>query len=445
MAPFIESGNKPASSSVITHSQSRIEVPYIKVTIGDFTFGVFQKSSVLKTEAGFYRDVGVTYPNFIQSLSITKINGQVNKYSLNILYPIRPGDDPNFFEKVFASVTKTRSIVFSYGDMNNPGYIYDNEEALIVDINPSFNTKSSTISYQVSAVSKAALGLSGSYNFTERFEKPSKIITDELLYSPEFNLTSLFPGMANEQIVEAKGLIAHSDAAVAIEAKNNITILDYIKYLVSLMHDAGEAYGKDDTYNSYYQLTIHDNINSDPDEEIPGPYFKISQVSKNKEMPDAYEINIGWPDNTMVMDFNLHTNQSYGIFYDWQGDLTANDYVKRLDTNGDWIDVYCPSVSSKNSGFETRPEDQVWWSKVTKFPISGSITIRGLLRPAKLMSYIRLNVIYYGWKHISSGLYIITGQQDQIDSNGYRSTLTLLKVGGDDSDDAYMINTNKIK
>jgi len=56
------------------------------------------------------------------------------------------------------------------------------------------------------------------------------------------------------------------------------------------------------------------------------------------------------------------------------------------------------------------------------------------------MSYLRLNVIFPGGhKHISSGLYIITKQQDQIDEQGYKTTLSLTKISGDNS-----LTTSKI-
>lgn len=64
--------------------------------------------------------------------------------------------------------------------------------------------------------------------------------------------------------------------------------------------------------------------------------------------------------------------------------------------------------------------------------MNATITVQGLLRPARLLTYVRLNVIFPGGhKHISSGLYIITKQVDTIDMNGYRTQLEMTKVGGD--------------
>jgi hypothetical protein len=45
------------------------------------------------------------------------------------------------------------------------------------------------------------------------------------------------------------------------------------------------------------------------------------------------------------------------------------------------------------------------------------------------MQYLRLNVIFPGGnKHISSGLYIITKQMDDIGENGYTTTLSLTRI-----------------
>ena len=120
---------------------ARIQVPWIKAVIGNYTFGVFTKTA--KTAIGedgqYFTTYNVQYPNFVKSLSVKKINGQVNQYTLNIVYPVRQNDDPNFFEKVFSSVSRTRKIIFTYGDAETPAYVYKNEEAIITKVSQSFN------------------------------------------------------------------------------------------------------------------------------------------------------------------------------------------------------------------------------------------------------------------------------------------------------------------
>jgi len=76
--------------------------------------------------------------------------------------------------------------------------------------------------------------------------------------------------------------------------------------------------------------------------------------------------------------------------------------------------------------------DKTWWTKVTEFTTQARIKIKGILKPAILMTYLKVNVWFYGRKHISSGYYLITSQVDNIDSGGYWTTLELTKVASDE-------------
>ena len=70
---------------------------------------------------------------------------------------------------------------------------------------------------------------------------------------------------------------------------------------------------------------------------------------------------------------------------------------------------------------------------MTQFPVTAKLTLKGLLRPALLMSYVRINSLFYGQRHVSSGLYVITKQQDIVDASGYRTILSLTRVTGDNT------------
>ena len=418
-------------------SNARIQVPWIKVSIGDYTFGVFSKTSANKKAADgtYYTQFEVQYPNYVQSLGITKINGQVNQYELRLVYPVTQTSDPNFFEKVLSSVSKTRKIVFSYGDMSMPTYIYKNEEALITKVKQSFNLKGGgEITYTINAVSSATLASGGSWTFQGVKARPSEIIK-RILKDSRYGLGSLFYGM-NESNIDI--LIASDDKEVQIGPKRNISALDYINYLVSCMMPQGFTTTQY-TSSDIYILTMHDDTTYDnkgfSDFDISGPYFRVERHSYKTNKSDAFEIDIGFGNTgTIVTEFNVSDDEGYSLLYDYNEKLETNPYIERIDSNGKIQTVWAPSVTSKNDSFITRPEDINWWTKVTKYPIKATITVQGLLRPAILMSHIRLNVIYPGGrKHASSGLYLVTQQRDQIDSSGYRTTLSLTKIAGDNS------------
>lgn len=418
-------------------SQSRIQVPWVKVTLGTYTFGIFDsktKSQAGKDKNGFYTTYNIKYPNYIDSLTVTKINGQVNQYVLNIIYPITQFDDPNFFEKVFSSVSHTRKIVFSYGDASVPSYTYKNEEAIITKITQSFNLQHSSISYQIEAVSGAALTADGT--ITELSSgapvKPSEKIKS--LFKSNKSLQDTFTGM---RISDLDKLIAGDDQPVVLDSKRNVSALDYIAYLASCMVPSGTKPGLS---KDIYILTMHDDtiLDTTYDPSVfggkGGPYFKITKTSYAAEHSDAYEVDIGYNTSTIVRSFNIEQNENFSLYYDYQNEIHSEDYVRRLNKQGEWETVYSPTYMVRANEFNATAKDMIWWTKATKYPITANITIQGLLRPATLMQYLRLNIIFPGGhKHLASGLYIVTKQVDSINKEGYTTTLTLTRISGDNA------------
>ena len=418
-------------------SQTRIQVPWVKVTLGTYTFGIFDnktKSKGAKDQNGFYSTYQVKYPNYIQSLTVTKINGQVNQYVLNITYPITQFDDPNFFEKVFSSISSTRKIIFSYGDAAVPSYTYKNEEAIITKITQGFNLEQSSISYQIEAVSGAALSADGT--ITELSSgapvKPSEKIKS--LFRSNKSLQDTFTGM---RVSDLDKLIAGDDQPVVLDSKRNISALDYIAYLAGCMIPSGTKPGLS---KDIYILTVHDDTILDSTYDPSsfggkgGPYFKITKTSYTSEHSDAYEVDIGYNTSTIVRSFNIEQNENFSLYYDYQNDIHSEEYVRRLNKQGEWETVYSPNFMVRANEFNATAKDMIWWTKATKYPITANITIQGLLRPATLMQYLRLNVIFPGGhKHLASGLYIVTRQVDSINSQGYTTQLSLTRISGDNT------------
>lgn len=411
-------------------SLSRVETPFVKVQIGDYVFGIYDKQSSSKYESNvnlLYKEEKIVYPNYIQGLQVKKINGQVNTYTLSIRYPITDGSDPNFFSKVFSSVSRTRKIVFSYGDLSVPTFIYKNEEAVIISVKESVSAMNSVIEYSLTAISSGYLSSGSRRDFQAIYCKPSDRIKWLLQNNNEFGLQDLFFGMRDYEKVITDGLIASDDQPVQLEYKPNTSVFDYLLYLV------GEMNSLQDNTNStqlsaFYSLLVYDDVSGVYD----GPYFKVVKTDTSLEHPEAYVIDIGYPSENIVTNFTIDNDESYSILYDYTEELVPDTYVRRINNQGEIEEVYSPIISSGNSMFETHNTDKIWWSKITQFPIRASLTLKGLLRPAILMEYVRLNVYFYGKKHVSSGLYIITQQQDSVGFDGFKTTLTLQKVAGDE-------------
>ena len=412
-------------------SQARIQVPWVKVTIGDYTFGIFddKTKSWGKKQDGFYTPFSIQFPQYIKSLQVLKINGQVNKYNLEIDYPVTQFDDPNFFEKVFSSVSRSRKIIFTYGDAEMPAYVYKDEEAIITNIQQSFNLQGSVISYNISAVSSAALSTDGSLTMPAPGVKVKPSDEIKKLFRSNKSLQNTFTGM---KVSDLDILIPGDDMPVMLESRQNISAIDYLNYLVGCMIPAGSSAGLS---KDIYALSIFDDSITSADRAMSkkGPYFRVNKVSTVMDHSDAYEIDVGINTSTIVRSFTVEKNENYSIYYEYQNLAHPENYVRRINGDGQWEDVYAPTSMAKPDKYKTDPSDQVWWTKATQFPINATIQVQGLLRPAHLMQYVRLNVIFPGGnKHLASGLYIVTKQVDVINATGYAPTLSLTRIKGEE-------------
>lgn len=425
MADITRYSSRPGSLLADTN---RVSAPFVRVKINNYVFGVYEgKSKRSNRNNGVVNETAIKYPNFIQSLRVKKINGTVNQYTLQIKYTINETSDPNFFEKLFSSVSRTRTINFEYGDSMMPEYIYRNEEAIITEITNSFEINDATINYMIKAVSTATLTLSGTYTFPSRTAKPSDVIK-QLLWSTKYHLTDVFKGMKDKSFVEQSGFIANDDRIVTIPTCTNMSILEYISFLVSYMNPTGSTTSTALKQNVYSLSTFEDVTNT-----YGGSYFKVQKIQKASNALNqlcTYTIDIGYPSANVVSNFSIKNNQNWSLYYDYNRELDTSDYLKRIDNEGKIKYIYSPQLT--NTQFEMNENDSTWWTKVTQYPIEASITVTGLLRPAVLMTYVKINTWYFGKKHISSGYYLITSQEDSIGMDGYKTTLGLLRVAPDE-------------
>lgn len=420
----------PKERRSLLASGARLQAPWIKVTLGNYTFGVFSTRDKKKDASGMYTSYKVQYPSYVKSLNIIKINGQINQYSLTLEYPVRSQDDPNLIEKILSSVTRTRKIIFSYGDATNPAYVYKEEEAIITKVTQQFNMETSVIQYEISAVSACALASSGSFTFINTTKKKPSDEIKRLLRDDTYGLRTLLRGITDSNINQ---LIDGTDQSVMLDTKTNISPLEYINYLVSCMIPAGAS--ADARTKDLYILTLHDETVfdtsfSDSTTFYGGPYLKVTRVSTNTlHISDAYEIDVGINTSSIVLGFSIENNENYAMLYDYNAALSTEQYNMRLNDSGKWEQTFAPMFTSGNNQYLTRPEDRSWFTKLTKYPISATIKVQGLLRPASLLQFVRLNVIFPGGNyHISSGLYIVTKQVDNISASGYTTTLSMTRL-----------------
>lgn len=415
---------------------SLVESPYIILQVGNYKFGTYSKESLNKA-------LHIDYPNYIDQMTVQKVNGQVNQYTITLIYQVQYGDDPNLVDRIFSTVGYGK-VKISYGDWASPTFVYKEEEAIITSLNSNVNFGNSSITYTLKCTSDATVLAGGYYSFPAyTSEKPSTIIFG-LLEDNMFGIQDVFTGMSNIDKVKQLGLIATDDKPVKIEAQE-MDVLSYINYLVTCMTSITNTYESEFEdgviKDSIYMMSIYDNIFGE--EDLNGSYFKIVKINNSTEVlatPDTYVVDVGFPTNTLVMNFNVLNNNSWALLYNYNDQIESPKYIYNIDDEGNVFSKYSPSIAISSKNKEMTETQRTWWTNMTQFPIKAELTLKGLVRPAMLMTYVRINALFYGQRHVSSGLYTVTKQVDTVGKSGYRTTLGLLRIAGDND---YIATTKK--
>lgn len=322
----------------ILSSTARVEAPFVRVDIGGFVMGVKQNSNTLKNASGVAIANYTKYPNYIQSLEVNKINGTVDEYTINILFPIRENVDPNLIEKVLSNISKTRTISIQYGDSLQPDYIYKTNSAIVTDVTTNINLEQGSITYVIKATSSSFYGLSNCVSKNSVTAKPSKIIK-ELLQDSSNGLLKIFTGMQNKELSD---FIADDDQTVTIPSCTSISLLDYIGTLVSYMAPVGCNIS--DTKRDVYTLSTFDDAAG----EYGGSYFTVKRIASSATILNklcTYSIDIGYPSANIVTSFGLKDTNNWSMLYNYSISDDKSTTVNNIDDNGTIQSVEWPMLT----------------------------------------------------------------------------------------------------
>lgn len=406
--PKISTFGEEVHGSLLPVYPTLVEAPFAEVTIGGVTFGTY---SVRKNYP--------SYPNYVQSVEIIKTNGTINEYTINLVHQVSPGDNPNYIAELL-SATGYNEIQISYGDANYGKYFRD-VKALLIGVKTSFDFASCNIRYTLNATSLSYLMSTTRMNFPAVTDKPSNVILDLVEKQSEL-ITSYFTGMRSVTEIIDRGLIPANDKEVEIEAVKDKNILEYISYLTSLMRDENDEIAD----KSSYYLTVNDEQYGEL-----GNTFSIKEIISDniKSSSLVYEVDVGYPDDNLVYDFTINSNYAWAATYSEANKIT--NYVYDIDNDGDLTKKKSSTLLASTLSANEFAIDTNMWKQLTRFPITATLTLKGLMAPILLLTYIKINNYYFGNKRITSGLYIVTEQRDSISGNGCTTALGLTRVASD--------------
>ena len=381
-----------------------VEAPYGKITLGGVTIGSYK---------------GGSFPNYLNSISVIKTNGSMNEYTINLTHQIAPGDNPNYIDDLI-SKNGYNKIHIEYGDAE-AGISFRDVDALLINAKSSFDFFNNNINYSLSATSSSVMSAVNRRNYSAVTAKPSTILYKMLYETGE--LLEYYPGMADRDFVNSHNLIPTDDKEIHIDAVENTTPLNYTNKLVSSMISETSK----EINDSVYYMSIEDTKEGKP-------YFNIQKVKtklSKSSIPFMYEVDINYPNkDALVYNFSVDTDFYWPLAYEYSGGISTYNYD--IDNAGNIFNEKITSnIKSISSTVGSNIRDKNWWTNVTEFPIKATLEVKGLTTYTLLLNYIKVNVFYFGQKRNSSGVYIVTGQEDSLSGDGFVTKLSLLRVAGD--------------
>ena len=261
-----------------------VEAPYIEINLNGIMIG------------GYGGDED-KYPNHVASMEISKINGRINQYRINLIHQVRAGEDPNFIDSLLSRTGIRNKVKIMYGD-SAYGAFFKEEEAYITNVTYSESVQNSAIAYTIEAVSSVGVMQQAYFNFPAVSAKPSSEII-KMLYENKgtsTQLLSLLSGMKDKQNTLGSGLIPTDDDEIMIPGGQDMSLQERLMQLVSYMHDSTSP-------TSNYFLSFEDDGES-------GSFFKITKVNKTNATTDTilkncYYVDVGYPGNAYVTGFTL--------------------------------------------------------------------------------------------------------------------------------------------
>lgn len=387
----------------LTSYPTLVQAPYIELDLNGVTIG------------GYNNDAD-KYPNHLISMDIDKVNGRINNYTINIVHQIRAGEDPNLIDTLLSRTGYRNKVKIKYGDSAYSSF-FKEEEAYIIDVTHTDNVSSASINYTIKAISSVGSIQSATYQFSSVMDKPSNQII-KLLYenaSTSVELLGILEGMRNKSEALGKNLIPQDDDVISIPGLKDASLIDRITQLVSKMRDSKNP-------STTYTLTYIDGKK---------PYFKIGKIkqtnaSKSVALKNCYYVDVGFPGDSFVTNFSLNNDVYWPMYYKYAGNFS--EYKYNIDYSGN---IYSQKIHplELDDKFQTKNVSQMnWWEYVRSYPVSASLTIKGLMKPVMLIENIYIYSTFYGQEDLATGIYSIIGQKDRVDGSGYSTTLELLKV-----------------
>lgn len=414
-------------------SNNSVYTPWIKFTAGGLSINTADRDT-----------------NFFMSMENKKNgSGQANTFSISIAFVPNIGGDCNYIdnllglEKINESDQGLPKCTLRYGyselGLTSPQY-----EGKLTDY--SVEIRDGMLYYTLTGYSSIVAFKEDStlptktYGHIEEDESGTQTIVDgerPTVIAKEA-LEEFFSGV--DESLRYKVVIDPSalgkDKKICVSVVTGNTIFEYVDDILNQAIDEDSVMFNNEITKSVYYYVISDEDND----------RKITIMRSNPYDSTISNANItfDWMGGFGHSGSSNSSNIVQGFTTEYKGvmSLAARSLTSRseaeisrtyIDSRGELKTVTSYHGDVETSGISVESDNVVnksEWSKATQYSYKAKLTTVGLPCELPIGEHVNVNALIYGSRHHTSGKYMIIGSQDIIDSNGFQTSIDLVKIPG---------------
>lgn len=388
--------------------------PYIEFSVGDFRVST-QKNN------NYFMQLNIQYTGA----------GTANTVGLELVYVPKPGDDPNFIDKVLdGAVAYKKPCYIRYGYSGSPLLLSPLYEFIITDYKVSL--RDNMIYYSITVISSIARFKEYRTDFPigrDKMRENTDVDGNIYYYSENVavevrrTFDEFFKDEGYETILD-DGVYSNANW-INLKPVDNVTVFQYVDTLLDQIEDkeTDEAvywYSFEDVANEK-KIYIHRTINKE-------------EIMVKDHLQSLFTFN--WGGNPQEVDKNA-------LVYSFENSFTGAVNVATIDNlYQDRYVINSAGESIKIGGLEhvevgdyakndITASNRRWW-KASSWVYDAQIEIAGIPADIPIGVLITVRPLIYGKEHHTAGVYLITGASSNITSNGFTTNLKLVKYISDD-------------
>lgn len=392
--------------------------PFIEFYVGDLRMSTFDKLDYFMQMDMTYAGTGV---------------GSANQFSISIAYVPKPNQDPNLIDKALDGVTaKHLPCRLRYGYSGIKGYNLISQEYECEVLGYTVSLRDSIIYYNITGVSYAMTLREKRYNFPA---------------IPNLNPISFIKVLFN-------GISASSFVSSMIKPVFDLKVSGdfYGDYKIEIADNAS-SYAEPMEFNAVQDVTVFQYLDTlllniqDTDDPNAIYWYSLSDV-RGKKTITIHRTTVQVTSSQyndfktlFVFDWggnhqNNKTNNLVKAFEtEFKGELniaTSDEIIETrygIDSSGN--DVQIEGLEELVVGDYMKQDNTVTtrtWAKSLDWAYNASMELEGIPADIPIGAVIEVNPMFYGQKHHTAGLYMITGAKCNITSGGFSTNLNLFKI-----------------